>query len=71
MNCLSFHPVKPSLIVCGTYSGEILLYDLAREDENLIARSRVDDYIHREIISRLVWWEYRVPGSYDVIYVKS
>jgi WD40 repeat protein len=60
--------MKPSLLACGSYSGEIFLYDLSREDENLIAKSNIDDYYHREIISKLIWWEYKVPGSYDTIY---
>ena len=33
------------------FKGEIYLWDLSKEDENLIAKSSIDDYFHREAIS--------------------
>ena len=51
----------------GTFNGEILLYDVGR-DEPLLGRTIVDDYFHREYITQLNWWPYRLPGRAEVNY---
>ena len=33
------------------FKGEIYLWDLLKEDENLNSKSSIDDYFHREAIS--------------------
>jgi WD repeat-containing protein 34 len=49
--CLSFHPVKPSLLVGGTFNGEIYLWNISKEDDMVISSSKIDDYFHRESIT--------------------
>lgn len=36
---IGFHPVKPSIIVGGSFNGEIYLWDLSKEDNNLVCKS--------------------------------
>ena len=67
VSCISFHPKKPSVLAVGTVSGEILLYELGRE-EPLLGRTIVDDYFHRDIITQLNWWAYRPPGRAETNY---
>lgn len=62
VNCLSFHPKKPSVFAVGTYIGEVLLYDFSRKEEPLLGKSIVDDYFHKDCITRISWWAYRPPG---------
>lgn len=44
--CIACHPQKPSVVVGGTYSGEVVVWD-TNLDEPLVAISRIDDYLHR------------------------
>ncbi|XP_069465279.1 cytoplasmic dynein 2 intermediate chain 2 isoform X2 [Ambystoma mexicanum] len=37
--CLTFHPLQPSLIAGGLYSGEVLVWDTSRMDDALICRT--------------------------------
>lgn len=48
---IEFHPVKPSILVGGSFNGEIFLWDTSKEDEPLISKSSIDDYFHREMIT--------------------
>jgi WD40 repeat protein len=65
---LAFHPENPALVAAGTYSGEVMVWDTSRaaggegkgaEDADpLVAKSRVDDYFHRDPVNALSWvWE--------------
>jgi len=29
---MEFHPKRPSILACGNYIGEVLLYDLSKKD---------------------------------------
>lgn len=58
VTCVAFHPTQPSLLAAGTQSGEVLLFDVNRPSEAAgepIARSRSDDYLHRECVTALRW----------------
>jgi WD40 repeat protein len=66
ITALEFHPTKPSWLIGGSFNGEIFLWDLAREDaaaEQLLAKSSVDEYFHRECVSQFLWLELKVQGS--------
>ena len=54
VSSLSFHPTEPSLLACGTFNGEIMFYDISKE-EPLICTSRIDEYYHREPINKMIW----------------
>lgn len=53
--CIAYHPQKPGLIVGGTFNGEVLVWDLSREDDILVATSGIGDDSHREPVSKVQW----------------
>lgn len=52
---IAFHPVVPSLIVGGTFNGDVYVYDIGREDDTVIAWSGVGENSHKDPISQVVW----------------
>jgi WD40 repeat protein len=42
INCIAFHPKRPPVFACGSYTGEVLLYDYSKAEEQLIAKTSVD-----------------------------
>ena len=54
---LLFHPVRPSLLMGGSFNGEIFLWDISKKDDNLVASSSMDEYFHREAITQMIWIE--------------
>ncbi|XP_048415234.1 WD repeat-containing protein 34 isoform X1 [Stegostoma tigrinum] len=53
--CLAFHPVEPSLIAGGLYSGEVLVWNNSKTDDPLIARSGMSEDTHREPVYQVHW----------------
>lgn len=56
-NCLTqvaFHPSDPVILAGGTINGEIYLWNVSQEEPQ-IAVSQIDEYFHREAITKLVW----------------
>lgn len=45
----------PSIVAAGSFSGEVLIWNTALNDEVLVASTSIGDYFHREPISKLVW----------------
>jgi WD40 repeat protein len=54
--CVAFHPTIPSLLAAGTFNGEVMVWDLNKGDEPLLATSRVDLYFHREPVCEVKWF---------------
>lgn len=57
-NCvteLAFHPSEPSTLAGGTMNGEVHLWNVAAEEETSLAASAVDEFFHREAITKLLW----------------
>lgn len=52
---VAFHPVIPSLIVGGTFNGDVYVYDIGREDDTFIAWSGVGDNSHKDPVSQVIW----------------
>lgn len=52
---IAFHPKKPAVCAVGSFTGEVYILNVTNKDDNLIARSKVDDYFHREPITDLAW----------------
>ena len=69
VSCLKFHPVRSSILACGSFSGGIYLYNIEKQDDNLISKSGIDDYFHRQLITKLIWWEDKIPGTKQISYV--
>ncbi|CAL1298833.1 unnamed protein product [Larinioides sclopetarius] len=52
---ISFHPELPAVIVAGKLNGEILLWDISKEDDPLLASTEIAVFNHREPITGLHW----------------
>ena len=52
--CVKYHPTIPSLLIAGSYHGEIILWDLTNIEQPL-AISEIIDYSHKEPIRELQW----------------
>ena len=56
-NCVTqvaFHPSDPVILAGGTMNGEIYLWNITQEEPQ-IAVSQIDEYFHREAITKLIW----------------
>lgn len=53
--CVAFHPKNPAIIAGGNFNGEVLLWDLSREDDMLIATSGLGEDAHQEPVSKVYW----------------
>ncbi|XP_030842172.1 WD repeat-containing protein 34 isoform X1 [Strongylocentrotus purpuratus] len=53
--CVTFHPTIPALIAGGTFNGEVMIWDLSKDDDNLIAASGISDDTHREPVTQITW----------------
>eukprot|EP00347_Sterkiella_histriomuscorum_P003637 403363522 len=69
-NCLTtieFHPNDPLILAGGTINGEIYLWNIDSE-ESQISSSAIDEYYHREAITKLIWVKYESLTSLAVSY---
>jgi len=56
-NCVSqvaFHPTDPLILAGGTINGEIYLWNIDNEEPQICV-SAIDEYYHREAITKLIW----------------
>ncbi|KAK2120398.1 Cytoplasmic dynein 2 intermediate chain 2 [Saguinus oedipus] len=53
--CLAFHPMQPSHVAGGLYSGEVLVWDLSRPEDPLLWRTGLTDDTHTDPVSQVVW----------------
>jgi WD40 repeat protein len=67
---IEFHPTDPSLLAGGTFNGEIYLWNLFAE-EPFIANSRIDEFYHREAITKLIWISQPSFGSLNIQHVRN
>nr|XP_054766400.1 cytoplasmic dynein 2 intermediate chain 2-like [Lytechinus pictus] len=66
--CVTFHPTLPALVAGGTFNGEVMIWDLSKDDENLIATSGISDDTHREPVTQITWLQDPdKPKKYDII----
>lgn len=68
-NCVTtieFHPSDPLILAGGTMNGEIYLWNIDSErkgEESYLCNSAIDEYYHREAITKLVWIKYESMTS--------
>ncbi|CAH8536327.1 unnamed protein product [Dicrocoelium dendriticum] len=51
----SFHPSALSVLAAGTFAGELLVYNFAKDSESLIASNSSDDGSYTESIIQIEW----------------
>eukprot|EP01006_Ploeotia_vitrea_P046888 TRINITY_DN67071_c1_g3_i4.p1 TRINITY_DN67071_c1_g3~~TRINITY_DN67071_c1_g3_i4.p1 ORF type:complete len:561 (+),score=46.29 TRINITY_DN67071_c1_g3_i4:72-1754(+) len=58
--CLDFHPEEPSVLCGGTYNGEIFVWNVANENDNLIAQTQSQlsgtTVMHTDPIQQVKWF---------------
>ncbi|XP_077992291.1 cytoplasmic dynein 2 intermediate chain 2-like [Glandiceps talaboti] len=71
--CIAFHPKKPAIIAGGNFNGEIVVWDLSREDETIVATSGIGDDSHREPVSKIRWVQDPMSKGkkYNIVSVSS
>jgi WD40 repeat protein len=54
---LAFHPTQPNLLALGIFTGQIMILDIASQEDidPIMMRSTTDDLTHREPISGIEW----------------
>ena len=63
-NCVTtieFHPSDPVILAGGTMNGEIYLWNIDSERDEKdpqICNSEIDEYYHREAVTKLIWIKY-------------
>ncbi len=68
VTALAFHPHNPVILAGGTSLGEIYLWSVF-DEEPRICSSIVDEYFHRESVTKLLWLSEPVPGHIEQAYV--
>lgn len=67
VSSLVFHPFEPMSFVAGTFNGQLLFYDLEKQNP-LMSFSSVDEYEHREAVTGLHFAvdPFGVPKLYSI-----
>lgn len=55
LTCIQFHPDKPALIIGGDYNGQLILWNLSRENDTVLAKTGTTDVSHSEMVSSVHW----------------
>ena len=66
---IEFHPQKSSILVGGSFQGQIYMWEITNEDVSLLCKSRLDDYLHCEAVTALYWQDYKIIGVPQTQYV--
>lgn len=56
VTAISFHPKLPALLAGGNFNGQVMLWNIAKEDDMFMALSGSGAESHREPISELHWF---------------
>ena len=73
-NCLTtieFHPSDPVILAGGTMNGEIYLWNIDSDrngEDAVICQSQIDEYYHREAVTKLIWIKYESMTSLSFQY---
>eukprot|EP00842_Homolaphlyctis_polyrhiza_P004856 jgi/Hompol1/5371/HPOL_001197-RA len=65
--CIAFHPELPSLIVGGLFNGEIVVWQIADQQDSVKAISKPSDLAHQEPVSNVRWIKTDKPGVYHIV----
>ncbi|KAF4098758.1 WD repeat-containing protein 34 [Onychostoma macrolepis] len=65
--CLCFHPLKPSVVAGGLYSGEVLVWDTSRSQDLILAQTGMSADTHREPVYQVSWVSGARRGEFTVL----
>jgi WD40 repeat protein len=68
--CVACHPEEPAFIAAGSFNGEVYVWNTAAE-EQLVACTQIDDYFHREPISKVQWVYNMEKREYEVVSISG
>ncbi|KAM3874534.1 cytoplasmic dynein 2 intermediate chain 2 [Diretmus argenteus] len=71
VTALSFHPVRPSLIAGGLYSGEVVVWDTSRTQDPVMAQTGLSADSHREPVYQVDWVPLQKRGELGVLSASS
>lgn len=52
---LAFHPTQPAILAAGTFNGEVIIWDTAKENDMVLASSGIGEASHREPVTDIQW----------------
>ena len=64
ISCLAFHPRDVSLIAGGSFNGEVLLWRLSEDGDQLVCKTALDEYAHHEAVQQIEWTYSASHGGY-------
>lgn len=53
--CVACHPLIPSVVAAGSFNGEVVLWDLAQQDQGPAYTSPIIEYAHKDAVVQLQW----------------
>ncbi|XP_056301764.1 WD repeat-containing protein 34 [Danio aesculapii] len=65
--CLCFHPVRPSVVAGGLYSGEVVVWDTSRSQDLILAQTGMSADTHREPVYQINWVPLARRGDFSVL----
>ncbi|XP_036385646.1 WD repeat-containing protein 34 [Megalops cyprinoides] len=65
--CLAFHPLRPSLIAGGLYSGEVMVWDTSRTQDPVLAQTGMLAHTHRDPVYQVCWVPWGRRGELAVL----
>ncbi|XP_056586362.1 WD repeat-containing protein 34 [Triplophysa dalaica] len=65
--CLCFHPLLPSVVAGGLYSGEVVVWDTSRTQDPILAQTGMSADTHREPVYQVNWVLGPRRGEYMVL----
>ncbi|XP_056146888.1 WD repeat-containing protein 34 [Lampris incognitus] len=71
VTALSFHPIHPSLIAGGLYTGEVLAWDISQTQDPVVAQAGMSADSHREAVYQVDWVPVQETGELGVLSASS
>ncbi|KAJ3110937.1 WD repeat-containing protein 34 [Phlyctochytrium bullatum] len=66
-----FHPELPNVVAGGTFNGEVIVWSLSENDDQVLAMSKMGELTHQEPISKVAWVQGSKSGVYDILTVAN
>ncbi|KAM4527898.1 cytoplasmic dynein 2 intermediate chain 2 [Odontesthes bonariensis] len=71
VTALCCHPNQPALIAGGLYSGDVVVWDISRTQDPVLAQTVMSSDSHREPVNQVAWVSLQKKGEYGVLSASS